>query len=122
MGITRCSALAALVLAIAAASAHGQGWTRVLEGGGPADTASTSDGGFVVAGDLGGLWLVKVDATGAIAWQKAYGGDGASLVREAPDGSLFAGSNGASGLSLAKLDASGTILWRQLLPLSATPP
>ena len=56
----------------------------------------TSDGGFIVAGSTsssgaGGndAWLIKLDPSGQIIWQKAYGtagNDYAVAVQETNDG------------------------------------
>jgi hypothetical protein len=87
---------------------------------------STRDGGYILAGSLattvnrgnGGkdIFLIKVDASGSIIWNKIIGGDGdetVSSIREGDDGSLLiCGSNSVSGLSsifVMKTDAQGEL-------------
>lgn len=86
----------------------------------------TSDGGFILAGSMktsttrgnGGLdiFLVKVDGSGNIIWNKVIGGDGdetVNSIREAADGGLIiCGSNNLSALSsifLIKTDKNGDL-------------
>jgi gliding motility-associated-like protein len=66
----------------------------------------TLDGGYILAGTIneaggdvsgfhgaypnGDLWVVKLDASGGIQWQRSYGGsqsEGQATIRQAPDGS-----------------------------------
>ncbi len=108
----------------------------------------TSDGGYIVAGsaqskdgDVTGthwgtsdddVWVVKLDATGSIVWQKSYGGSGADVansIRQTSDGGyIVAGNTGSpndgnvtgrkGGLSdywILKLDASGNLSWQKCL-------
>jgi hypothetical protein len=50
----------------------------------------TSDGGYIVAGEIGGdVLLIKTDANGNIIWTKTYGGTGwdeASSIQQTSDG------------------------------------
>jgi hypothetical protein len=87
---------------------------------------STRDGGYILAGSLtstvnrgnGGkdIFLIKVDASGNMIWNKIIGGDGdetVNSIRETDDGSLLiCGSNNVSGLSsifIMKTDAQGEL-------------
>lgn len=126
-------------------------WQRCL-GGSDEDKANciglTSDGGFIVAGysestdgDVVGnhddedAWLVKLDASGVIEWQKCLGGSSADFgysVQQTSDGGYILGGNtwsddgdvsgnhgGPFGLDqdawVVKTDANGAIEWQRCL-------
>ncbi|MEW5677492.1 T9SS type A sorting domain-containing protein [Flavobacterium enshiense] len=71
-------------------------WQKTLGGTGSDsgyETIQTSDGGYIVAGDSestngdvtgthgnSDIWLAKLNASGNIVWQKAYGGSGSEIV------------------------------------------
>ena len=102
-------------------------------GGSERDIASsiqqTADGGFVMAGttDTYGVgaddvWLLKLDANGAVQWEKTYGGSGndqANAIQLTSDGGfVMAGTTdtygvGADDVWLLKLDASGAVQWEK---------
>jgi len=104
-------------------------------GGGISETArsvtSTTDGGFVVAGWTNSsgagsddVWVMKIDATGAIQWQKTYGGldaDQAEEIVELGDGGFaVAGSTNSltpSGHApwVLRLDSTGNLLWHKVV-------
>lgn len=88
----------------------------------------TADGGYIAVGQTqsfgtgGDLWVVKTDASGAITWQRNYGGagfEGGSDVRQTTDGGyIVAGSMEPppyvhSDGWLLKLDASGNVAWQR---------
>ncbi|MCX8530946.1 T9SS type A sorting domain-containing protein [Chryseobacterium luquanense] len=103
----------------------------------------TQDGGFILAGstqsnngDVTGhqgsfdCWIVKLNISGNIQWQKTYGGsgsDGANSIEQTQDGGyIFAGytssNNGdvtgnhsSSDYWVVKLDPSGNIQWQKSL-------
>lgn len=110
---------------------------------------ATADGGYIFlgftnnavgSGDIteagkGGTdaWVVKMDATGNIVWQKRYGGSGQEgaghIIQTADGGYLFAvvSSSSANGdvtgtnhgtnnndIWIVKLTATGAISWQQL--------
>ncbi len=105
----------------------------------------TTDGGFVMAGetssndgDVSGIhagstydaWIVKVNANGAIQWQKCLGGSGTdemSSIIQVSDGGFIAvgetdshdgdvtGNHGAYDVWIVKLDNSGVIQWQECL-------
>ncbi|MFA6324974.1 MAG: T9SS type A sorting domain-containing protein [Candidatus Paceibacterota bacterium] len=103
----------------------------------------TMDGGYVVVGftcsnngdvisTQGGsdYWILKLDASGNILWQKTYGGvenDRAYSVEQTTDGGYIVagisyssygdvmGNYGMSDCWILKLDASGNILWQKIL-------
>ncbi len=106
-----------------------------------ASIQQTLDGGYIVAGRTasdndqvtgfhGGMdvWVVKLDASGVLQWQKAYGGslaDEANSIRQLSDGgyivSGFTYSNdgdvtdnhGSYDYWILKLDATGTLEWQK---------
>lgn len=102
----------------------------------------TSDGGYIIAGQskspVGGnitsnngnfdFWVVKLDASGNLTWQKSLGGSGndvANSVRQTSDGGyIVAGktdsnnsgqvgaNNGAENAWVVKLTSTGTLSWQ----------
>lgn len=107
------------------------------------DVVQTTDGGYIVAGEtnstdggvvagFGGtkdIWILKLDATGTLLWQKRYGGSGLDIANHihllndgtflltasssSNDGNIT-GNHGTAGYTdgvLMKLDASGNLLW-----------
>ena len=103
----------------------------------------TNDGGYVFAGNSSSndgavsgnngaydYWVVKLDASGNIAWQKCLGGSGeetASSIQQTADGGyIVAGNsssndgdvssnNGGADYWIVKLDALGNISWQKSL-------
>ena len=126
-------------------------WQKCLGGSGmeyATFTQQTTDGGYIVAGcsdsndgDVSGnhgggdYWVVKMDNTGNIQWQKCLGGsnaDEASSVQQTADGGYIvagwsnsnngdvsgnhAGSGGGSGdYWVVKLGSTGSIQWQKCL-------
>jgi len=102
-------------------------------GGGGRDYASsvqqTSDGGHIVAGKTGSFgagagdaWVLKLNADGAVSWQKAYGGwnaDEVSSVRQTSDGGyIVAGTTYSFGAGngdvwVLKLNVNGGVAWEK---------
>jgi hypothetical protein len=86
--------------------------------------ASSADGGFVLAGEIGvdtddrSGWLVKFDADGSVAWERTPG-NGAlwfDSAMKTEDGYLFTGSGdaGPTGTTdgyVLETDANGTARW-----------
>lgn len=105
----------------------------------------TTDGGYVIAGltqsnngDVSGLhhssndstdvWIVKLNSTGGIVWQKCLGGfgleagvcvsltaDGGYIIgteSDSNDGDV-SGNHGGTDIWLVKLDASGNLTWQR---------
>jgi hypothetical protein len=87
----------------------------------------TADGGFLIGGSLNttlkrgngklDIWLIKIDNSGKVVWNKNYGGSGddvVSSIRLLNDGGfLVCGSSSVNGLSSAyimRIDANGEIL------------
>lgn len=121
-------------------------WQKTL-GGTNDDIASliqqTSDGGYIIAGvtasnngdvtqqhGISDCWVVKLNATGGIVWQKTYGGtnqDSATSIQQTLDGGYIvagntysndgdvSGNHGDLDVWIVKLNASGTIVWQKAL-------
>jgi len=121
-------------------------WQKCL-GGTDNDYANsiqqTSDGGFIVAGgthsndgDVSGnhgrddAWVVKLNSTGDIEWQKCLGGtdnDFANSIQQSNDGGFIvagfkesnesdmSGNHGAIDALVVKLNSSGDIEWQKCL-------
>ncbi|MFZ2900402.1 MAG: hypothetical protein WA004_17355 [Saprospiraceae bacterium] len=123
-------------------------WQRSLGGSGydyAEDIKPTPDGGAIFAGrttsldgDVSGnngggsfeAWVVKLDASGGIEWQKPMGGTGqdeANSIGLTSDGGYIvagmsasnngdvSGNNGGRDAWVVKLDDSGSIEWQQAL-------
>jgi hypothetical protein len=74
----------------------------------------TSDGGYIVAGYAGDIFLIKTDANGNVQWTKTYGGTGwdeASFVQQTSDGGYIVAGYAGGDIFLIKTDASGNIQW-----------
>lgn len=123
-------------------------WTKCL-GGSMQDSAGsiqqTADGGYIMAGrtnsndgDLSGLqgagaldvWIVKLDDTGTIQWQKCLGGSSTEWVgsiQQTTDGGYIVGAStnsndgdvsghhGNQDAWVVKLDDAGNIQWQKCL-------
>ncbi|MDR3272603.1 MAG: T9SS type A sorting domain-containing protein, partial [Flavobacteriaceae bacterium] len=122
-------------------------WQKCL-GGSDYDSASsiqqTSDGGYIVAGrtssndgDVSGNhggnsdgWVVKLDASGAVQWQKCLGGSNSEVfnaIQQTSDGGYIvagytnsndgdvSGNHGSDDFWVVKLNASGELLWQKCL-------
>ena len=129
-------------------------WQKCLGGslddnGGNAETGhedsiqQTSDGGYIIVGftesndgDVSGnhgktdFWVVKLNSTGEILWQKCLGGSsfdyGHSIQQTSDSGYIVAGAtgsddgdvsgnHGSSDFWVVKLDSTGNILWQKCL-------
>ena len=124
-------------------------WQECLGGTGYEEAFSvkqTDDKGFIIAGytssndgDVTGnhgsydFWVVKLDSSGAMEWQKTLGGSGDDLgygvrnvvVEQCSDGGYFvsggtssndgdvSGNHGDYDYWLAKLDPLGNIIWQK---------
>jgi hypothetical protein len=108
----------------------------------------TADGGYILGGYSGSgisgektdtsrggydYWIVKLNATGTIDWQRTIGGNGQDVltsIKELPDGNYLVGGASSSGISgektengyggtsdfwTMKLDATGNIIWQKIL-------
>ena len=107
-------------------------WQKTFGGTGYEDARSiqqTADGGYILAGTTnsfgaGGydVWVLKLNTSGGIVWQKAYGGSGNDYVnaiqQTSDSGYILAGSTtsfgaGASEAWVLKLDSNGDIVWQK---------
>ncbi len=124
-------------------------WQKTLGGTGDDYATSiqqTTDGGYVVAGssnsndgDVSGnhstngnadFWVVKLNVTGTIVWQKTLGGTGfdcSNSIQQTIDGGYIAtgytnssdgdvlGNHGQFDIWVVKLNAIGVIIWQKTL-------
>jgi hypothetical protein len=91
---------------------------------------TTADGGYIVAGASASFgsgwsdaWVIKVDSSGSIQWQKTYGGSSVnkqaiSLDTSTDGGYIIAGfsdtdNTGANDFWVFKVDSSGNMLWEK---------
>lgn len=88
----------------------------------------TAEGGYAAVGTTTdpssgdyNLWVLKLDATGAVTWQYSYGGSqgdfGYSIDQTADGGYIVAGETlsfgaGEKDIWVLKLDAAGAITWQ----------
>jgi hypothetical protein len=121
-------------------------WQKCLGGTsseGATSIQQTTDGGYIltgctnsndgdVSGNHGGqdVWVVKLDVTGTIQWQKCLGGtyfDFASSIQQTTDGGYVltgctssntgdvSGNHGLQDIWVVKLNSSGSIQWQKCL-------
>jgi hypothetical protein len=115
-------------------------WQKVL-GGSFAAIHQTSDGGYIAAGSTSSNlvlgyhgfidgWVVKLDASGNLLWQKCLGGSSGEVaysIQQTSDGGYIvagftrsndgdvSGNHGNRDGWVVKLDASGNLLWQKCL-------
>lgn len=115
-----------LVVVALAPTARAQGWARTVETSDPQDEVQdvqpTADGGHVVAcASAAGCWVLKLDSTGRIEWQRSFAAadpaepcrvgqtsDGGYLVA----GTTHVGAGNDAAPCVARLDASGIEQWQ----------
>jgi hypothetical protein len=83
----------------------------------------TGDGGYIMAGITGpegydrDAWVLKLTPSGAVEWEKRYGGpgeDGAFSIEPTADGGyIFAGTAYWYRAWVVKIDAKGVIQWQK---------
>jgi hypothetical protein len=117
-------------------------WQKCLGGTVNEDAGSvqqTTDGGYIIAGSTGSqngdvsgnhgnadAWVVKVNSTGTVQWQRCLGGTGYEYgfcARQTSDGGYVVAAELASadgdassfngGYWIVKLDAAGVITWQK---------
>src|SRR2546423_10974379 len=130
----RVLSISFLILAAFAAPCQAQvpSWGKVYDaggGGGAADVRQTPDGGFVAAGwtkaFVGAntdMWLVRLDASGNILWQRSYGGAGRDEIEKlhptTDGGYIGIGLSSSFGAGqhaplVLKFDANGNVQWQK---------
>lgn len=121
-------------------------WQRALGGSlkdDAYDVRQTADGGYVLAGEVGSndgdvtvnhgstdAWVIKLDTTGTITWEKALGGSDIEIayaVQQTNDGGFVVagtttsndgdvtGNHGDYDAWVVKLDDLGNITWQRTL-------
>ena len=106
-------------------------WEKSFGGSSGYDHANsirqTSEGGYIVGGGASSIgagssdaWLIKIDSTGNIQWQKTYGGinsDGVDYIQTFDGGMIISGYTSSNSTDsqawLLKLDANGNIQWQK---------
>lgn len=93
----------------------------------------TSDGGFIVTGSIAvpgssyDVWVLKLNSSGAIQWQKTYGGinqDDGSWIEQTNDGGYIVVGDtqsfgaGTNDVWILKLDQAGDVQWQKTLGAS----
>ncbi len=122
-------------------------WQKSLGGSGEDNAISiqpTGDGGYLVVGDtmssngdvtnshgMRDVWVVKLNATGGMEWQKAIGGsmdDDVTCIERLSDGTFllsgytwshdgdFSDNTKPYAIWNIQIDASGHILWKRCYP------
>jgi len=96
-------------------------WTNIIGYGYGYCVKQTSDGGYIVSGELGGdttlfdFTIIKTDETGEVIWDKIFldiGYEHAFYVQETYDkGYIVTGTDDWTYLLLKKLDSSGEVVW-----------
>ena len=100
-------------------------WRREVAGDRIRAVAQTPDGGYLLGGGADDYTLVRLDATGAAAWRKTYGGVSFELLSDIlplADGGAFLGGSallapdgrGSFDYWLIRVDADGNALWDRL--------
>ncbi len=106
-------------------------WNQTY-GGAEKDSAysmvQTSDGGYALAGETysfgagdSDFWLIKIDSSGSIQWNKTYGeptADGTnSIIQTSDEGYALAGystgNNASKDLWFVKTDSMGNMQWNR---------
>ena len=121
-------------------------WQKTYGGNGPDGACSvqqTSDGGFIVAGDLGTFagcpargnlnqaWVFKLDPMGNIVWQRTYlRSASADSIQQTSDGGFILAGWGQPacvicfsppfGVWVVKLTPLGNITWQQVYSIGIT--
>ena len=89
----------------------------------PSCIQQTSDGGYIVAGQTTSFgagnadaWVMKLDTTGAITWQKTYGGasyDSTYSLQQTQDGGYILAGRQGNDAWILKIDSAGAITWQK---------
>jgi len=80
------------------------------------DISQTTDGGYIIAGfnagfDAINIWVIKLDSSGNVLWEKSYGGsnDRATSIQQTIDGGYIIATLYGD---ILKIDSSGNIIWQ----------
>lgn len=96
-------------------------WTRMVDIRGYVLSITTSgDGGFVLTGDAGQAFAVKIDANGSIIWQRFYGGVGVQLERinrTSDNGFILCGIYDLTNGYVLKINSEGILQKQYILNL-----
>ncbi|HPW99010.1 MAG TPA: T9SS C-terminal target domain-containing protein [Flavobacterium sp.] len=121
-------------------------WQKAFGGSGMDEAYAvdqTSDGGYIIGGWTGSadgnvtdyngngdFWIVKLNSSGSMVWQKAYGGtsvEKAYAIQQTSDDKYIVagyasssdgfvtGNHGSDDFWLVKLDGSGDLIWQKTL-------
>ena len=107
-------------------------WAKTI-GGTDNDAAyaavATSDGGFLLVGETSsfgvtftGTWVVKLDADGAVEWQRVLDDGGnfwGTIAIESPMGGYLVGGYTGSDGQLLRLTAGGAVSWARTIDTGA---
>ncbi|MFA5778239.1 MAG: hypothetical protein WC870_01990, partial [Candidatus Paceibacterota bacterium] len=101
-------------------------WAQTYGGVGWGDVAysvqQTVDGGYVVAGSTSfgagsnDFWVLKLDPSGNITWEKTYGGVGSDIaysIQQTTDGGYVVAGISNFDYWILKLDSAGAITWQK---------
>jgi len=113
--------------AVADLADAGTQWASVIEKSYAEVVLSTSDGGYLLAGEETNnydAWCVKLDSTGSIVWQKRYGGgdeyeDCFTDAQQTSDGGYilvgwtYTFGTGEADAWIVRIDSSGNIVWQR---------
>jgi len=107
-------------------------WQKTYGGSGSDGASSiqqTSDGGYIVAGEIGSfgardkdIWILKLSSTGAIEWQRTYGGsewETDPSIKQTNDGGYIVVGHtesigvGGADIWVLKLSSAGDIEWQK---------
>lgn len=89
----------------------------------------TIDGGYIIGGhsesndgDVGGnngfydYWIIKLDGSGNLFWERNYRGSGydyANSIQQTSDGGYIVAGQSSGNAWIVKLDESGNLVWEQ---------
>ncbi len=127
--------MALIIITSANAGYAAQYWTKTFGGSGDDIAYSiqpTQDGGSIVAGSTNSFgadmdaWVLKLDSTGGIIWEKRYGSsndDEAHIIQQTTDGGYIVkgcydcdSAYDEDKVWLFKLTGTGDITWQKIFP------